>query len=214
MTDEQFMETLRKSGITLKHMEETEERKFFADEYLRSRVIPLIQRITREMLETYYRTHPEEFQQQDSVNWQDIFIAYPTKRNPTREHAYRFAIAIAARLRRGDDLAQLIDFDDGDSKARKGEGYGHLQSEISPPELARVLFDIREGEVGPIVEIPTGFHIVRVTKRQFAGPVPFDEKTQKAINQKLRNEIAERESKRVLQELRSRAVVEKASLGP
>jgi len=210
MTEEQFLDNLRRSGMTLQQMQHTEERKFFADEYLRSRIFPLIERGTSYgTLKDYYDNHASEFQALDSVDWQDIFIAYPTRRNPTREHAYRFAVEIAARVRNGEDLARLIEFDDGDSKSRGGQGQGHQPAEISPPQLARFLFGMREGEVGPIVEIETGFHIIRVSRREFAGPIPFDEKTQKLISRTLRNKIAELESKRVVHELRSRAVIQK-----
>jgi parvulin-like peptidyl-prolyl isomerase len=212
MTDEQFMDSLRRAGLTLQHMQRTEERKFFADEYLRSLIFPLIQRgASYATLKEYYDNHASEFQRLDSVDWQDIFIASGTKRNPTREHAYRFAVEIANRLRQGADIARLIEFDDGDSKSRNGEGSGHHADEIAPPQLARFLFGMCEGEVGPIVEIETGFHVIRVTRREFAGPIPFDEKTQKIISHKLRNEVAERESKRIVHELRSplRSVIEK-----
>jgi parvulin-like peptidyl-prolyl isomerase len=210
MTNEQFMDNLRRSGMTLQHLERIEERKFFADQYLGSKIFPLIQRGTSyAVIKEYYDNHRSEFQSLDSVDWQDIFIAVGTNRNPSREDAYRFAVEIATRLRRGEDLARLIVFDDGDAKSRNGEGQGHQPDQISPPELTRFLFNMREGEVGPLVEIATGFHIIRVSRREFAGPIPFDEKTQKIIARKLRNEIAERESKRVLYELRSRAVIEK-----
>jgi parvulin-like peptidyl-prolyl isomerase len=210
MTYEQFMDNLRRSGMTLQHLERMEERKFFADEYLRSRVFPLIQRGTSyAIIKEYYDNHASEFQALDNVDWQNIFIAIGTKRNPTREQAYRFAVEIANRLRRGEDLLRLLEFDDGDAKSRNGEGQGHQPDQISPPELARFLFGMREGEVGPIVEIPTGFHIIRVSRREFAGPIPFDVKTQKLIANKLRAEIFERENKRLIYELRSRALIEK-----
>jgi peptidyl-prolyl cis-trans isomerase SurA len=212
ISEEQFVEGLRRAGMTLEQRENIERRNFFADEYLRSRVIPLMQRGTSHwLLKEYYDNHASEFQQLDSVEWQDIFIAHPTRRNPTREHAYRFAAEIANRLRNGDDLARLVEFDDGDSKSRGGQGLGHHPNDVEPPQLARFLFGMREGEVGPIVEIETGFHIIRVSRREFAGPIPFNEQTQKLIARKLRNDIVERERRRVIHELRSRAVIIKNS---
>jgi hypothetical protein len=67
---------------------------------------------------------------------------------------------------------------------------------------------MKDGDVGPAVRLPSGVHIFRLTKREYAGAVPFNEEVQKTIRRKLSNEIAAREEKRVIQELKARAVIE------
>ena len=49
---------------------------------------------------------------------------------------------------------------------------------------------------------------IRVESREFTGLKPFDEKTQKQIRGKLREEIAQREMKRMVSELKRLAVIE------
>ena len=50
-----------------------------------------------------------------------------------------------------------------------------------------MLWQLRDGQVGPLVELPTGFHVIRLVKRTHAGVLPFnDEKVQKQIRDKLR----------------------------
>jgi hypothetical protein len=62
MTHEQFLDKLRKSGMTLEHLQRFEERKFFGDEYMRSRIYPIIQRETVEpRLAEYYERHANDF---------------------------------------------------------------------------------------------------------------------------------------------------------
>src|SRR5262245_42430139 len=62
------------------------ERSFVSMEYVRSRIIPYMNsRISLEEIERYFTDHPSEFQKQDAVEWQDIFIAVSPKL-PTVPH--------------------------------------------------------------------------------------------------------------------------------
>jgi len=70
-------------------------------------------------------------------------------------------------------------------------------------------FQLSDGQVGPIVGVPAGFHVLRVVKRTHAGLAPFDDEVQKQIKDKLRNEIYARESKRYLEELKRNAHIER-----
>lgn len=200
------------SEAQLKEIEHTlrrqVERELISSEYMRSRIFPYIQsRISHEEVEDYYNTHQNEFQRLDAVQWQDVFIAVGPKL-PTVAHAKRFAEDLIAQCRTNDDFTRLLQFDEGDSKFRGGEGLGRHKGEIKPPECEEVLFRLREGEIGPVIEISTGVHIVRVLKREYAGVMPLDEKTQLLIRSKLRNQLADREYKRIIRELKSRATIE------
>ena len=61
------------------------------------------------------------------------------------------------------------------------------------------------------MELETGFHVVRLVKRQHAGRMPFDEKVQKQIRDKLRNQVFQREMKRLVDSLKRTAVIEIAT---
>jgi parvulin-like peptidyl-prolyl isomerase len=67
---------------------------------------------------------------------------------------------------------------------------------------------MKEGEVADVLELPTGYHIIQLTKRQYAGMKPFNEVAQKEIRDKLRNEVATLEIKRLLAEMKRNAVIE------
>jgi parvulin-like peptidyl-prolyl isomerase len=184
------------------------ERGLISSEYLRSRIRPILdsQASAREIQE-YYDTHRNEFMRLDSVQWQDVFIAVAPQR-PTVADARRFAESLIARCRTDQDFAKLVQYDDGDSKFRGGEGLGSRKGEIRPPEVENVLFQLKEGQIGPVIELSTGVHIVRVTKREFAGQIPLDEKTQKLIGNKIKNQVFEHEYKRIIRELRGRSTIE------
>jgi parvulin-like peptidyl-prolyl isomerase len=206
--DEEFKERLAMQGLTIEGLKRQIERGFMAMEYMRHKIFPIVERMGHKEIRDYYDQHPGEFQLEDRVHWQDIFIDATKEPHPTRESARRFAEEVARAARMGDDFARLCDmYDDGDSKPRKGDGYGAKRGEIRPVEVERYLFQMQNGEVGPIVELSSGFHVIRLVERQFAGPQPFDDKTQAQIKRKLQGVILEREYKRQVGEMKRRAVI-------
>jgi parvulin-like peptidyl-prolyl isomerase len=190
------------------------ERNLIAGEYMRSRIMDSAkQAASHAAIQTYYKEHLNEFQRLDTVKWQDVFIAV-SKQHPTVAHAKRYAEELVLKCRTEEDFTKLIQLDEGDSKFRGGEGLGSRKGEIKPPEVEEVLFRLKDGQIGPVIELSTGVHIVRVTKREYAGLTPLDEKTQRLIENKIKNAVYEHESKRILRELRGRATIEIERDGP
>jgi parvulin-like peptidyl-prolyl isomerase len=220
-SDEEFETFLRERGTSLKSQERMRQRMMLAEQYLHSSVMRHVEhRCGPSEIRDYYRSHPEEFQRGDSVQWQDIFLdAGKTDNYRTREAAYRKALELVARARSGDtdDFVKLCEeHDDGLAKVQKekGSGIGTRRDNISPPEAAALLFQMQDGEVGPVVVVPAGFHVIRLVKRTHAGLAPFDEEVQKKIKDKLREEAYQLESKKFLQELKDGVHIERVPYGP
>jgi peptidyl-prolyl cis-trans isomerase SurA len=183
------------------------ERSLISREYANNRIRSHVERqVTLEKIQEYYKDHLREFEAVDKVQWQDVFIAVGPK-YPTPADAKRFAEDLIARCRTPEDFAKVLAYDEGDSKFRGGEGLGQRRGEIRPPELEAMLFELKEGQIGPVFELPTGVHIFRVVKREYAGQLPLNDQTQKAIRRKLEIQIATREIRQLVRELRSRSVI-------
>lgn len=205
-SDEEFKAFLKAQGVSFQMAQRQWERQRMMEMYLQNRVFGILDKIGHVQLVEYYERHPEEFKVEDSLEWQDLFVA--AAKHASREAARRFAESLAQRVRQGEDFAKLSEqFDDGDGKLRRGEGIGRKPGEIKPPEAEPLLLSLKENDVA-VLEQAAGFHVVRLVKRQYAGTMPFDEKTQKLIKDKLRMEILQRESKRLVTELKRKAVVE------
>jgi parvulin-like peptidyl-prolyl isomerase len=204
---QEFAAFMRHNHMSLDVMRRFWERNFMAMEYLRSRIEPQISRIGHTEISEYYSSHREEFTQADSVDWQDIFIDATRHASPAA--ARQFAESLRQRIRQGEDFAKLSqEYDNGESgRFRKGDGQGHKRGEIFPHEAEDVLFQIHEGDI-EIIERVRGYHVVRLVKRQHAGPIPFDAKVQKEIRNKLRNNVFQRERDRIVKELKRKAVIE------
>jgi parvulin-like peptidyl-prolyl isomerase len=206
-TDEDFKQFLKFHGQSLEGMRRQFERMMLASEYMRFRVSNRTERLGLPEVREYYEQHPGEFRVEDSVRWQDIFIA--ADRHGGQEGARHFAQGVLARTRGGEDFAKLSkEYDEGPSSLANGEGFGQRRGEIKPVEAEPILFGLHDGDIGPLIELDTGVHLVRLVKREFAGLMPFDAKTQNFILKKLKTEVGEREWKRIIKELRAKSVVE------
>lgn len=190
------------------------ERQFIGMEYIRSQVFPALEKIGYIQIKEYYDAHLNEFQRVDSVKWQHMFLAVNAKRS-TLAAAKQAASEIARRVQSVPEDKQAAEFealalryDDGDSKTRNGMGFGSRKGEIQPVELEKHLFEMNNGQFGPIVEVTTGVHLFRMIERDAGGQMPLNEAVQSQIRNKLRNKIFEREYKRFVSEISIRAVVE------
>jgi hypothetical protein len=193
------------------------ERNLISTEYARSRIKPTLDSIGMRDIREYYETHLNEFMTVDKVVWQDIFI--PISKNlPTIEDAKRFAEELLNKCRTAEQFNQLMVYNEGDSKLRGGEGLGQRlghkresgdweHGDIRPLELDEPLSKLGEGQIGPVVPFSTGVHLIRVTKREYKGQLPLNDQVQKQIRKKLESQLADREYRRIVRELRTRAVV-------
>lgn len=203
---EEFKLALESQGISLEKMRRSDERQFMSTEFIRSMVVPQIQRIGHLEVLQYYEEHPADFMAEDKIRWQDLFI--DAARHPNRQAAKVYAEQIAQRAKNGEDFAALAkQFDNGDSSQRNGEGIGQSRGDVRPLECEATLFEMKPGEVH-IIEFGFGFHIIRLAERTYAGKIPFDAKTQIDIRRKLQNIMAEREYKRIVNDLKRKATIQ------
>jgi hypothetical protein len=206
-----FTRMLREQGIPVELIRRQWVRNFIAMEYLRTRIDPQLNKIGHQQVVEYYEKNPNEFKLDEGAIWQDIFIA--NGRHPSPQAARQFAESLIARIRKGEDFARLAkEFDNGESSLRENaEGIGRKRGEIQPREAEEVVFRLKEGEVGPPIEIETGYHIVRVMKRAYPGQRPFDEGTQRKISEALKNKAFQQEMRKMINDLRRQAIIEVAN---
>lgn len=205
---EEFKRFLRDQGMPVEMIRRQWVRNFIAMEYVRSRIEPSITRIGHLDIVEHFEKNSQDFQVDDSVVWQDIFIL-KANHNGDAAAARRFADSLVERVRKGEDFAKLAnEFDNGDSKIRNNEGIGRKKGEIRPVEAEPIVFGLKEKEVGPPIESEAGFHIVCVAKRTYAGTMKLDPEVQKQIKEKLRGKIFEREMKKIINELKSKAIID------
>lgn len=102
-----------------------------------------------------------------------ILVAVPEGSSPSRVQELRArAESILARLRSGADFAGVSASSSDDPQALNGGDLGTRPEEGWPELFLRATQNLRDGEVSDIVQSGNGFHILKVTGRQQAGPAP------------------------------------------
>jgi hypothetical protein len=198
-TDEIFREALRTQGLTMAGIRRQIERGFMMQTYLREKMSPHMDKVGLADVREYFAAHPDEFQAEDRLKWQDLFVLF--ERFKTADEARQYATSLADRAARGEDFAKLAEtYAMGDSKFRKGAGIGEKPGEIFPPDLEPTLLSLKSGQV-TVKETEAGLHVLRVAERTFAGTRPYDEKVQGEVKRKLQAQIYEREVRRYLDTL-------------
>jgi parvulin-like peptidyl-prolyl isomerase len=203
--DDDLKAALATQGMSVSGLRRQAERSFMMMEYVRNLIYPTVQRISLAQMREYYQQHPDEFRTEDSVQWQDLFI--DASKHPTAAAARAHTEHVLARARAGEDFAKLAQqFDDGDSKLRGGSGLGNKHGEILPAQAEELVWSLKANEAS-ILDLGFGYHIVRIVSREYAGLRPFDVQCQMEIRKKLQAVIAEREYKRIVDDLKRKATV-------
>lgn len=205
-SEDDFRALLKAQGMSLEGMRRQNERDFLATAYVRNLIDTALERVGHEEVREYYQAHQQDFQTVDRVQWQTLFVDAGRFRD--RNEARRFAEQILAQARSGADFQKLaMQHDMGDSRYRNGDGYGTRRGEIQPPDVEKQLFQMKAGELG-VLEAANGLHVFKLLKRDYAGVLPLDDKLQTTIRNKIKNEVWEREYKRIVARLRQQATIE------
>jgi len=217
-SDEEMRAYLEEQGISLPALRRQIERGMVADEYVRQRIKPKIDRIDRAQMWEYYQKNRDKYERPETVVWHHLFISYAEEakhlqpgERPTRERARDHAALVRAEALKTSTGAEweslAAKYNDGPSRA--GEGIGTTRGAIRPTELEELVFTLPVGQVSDVIEGRTGCHIIRVVSREPAGIVPF-EKASVEIRRELQNKIYAEERQRLIQDLRSKYFIEKA----
>jgi parvulin-like peptidyl-prolyl isomerase len=216
-SDEELRYFLHKQGTSYEEQRRLFQRNFIAQEFMRNQVRGKIETIEREQLLDYYYRNKHEFEKTEQVFWQHIYI--DAERFKTSGEARRQAEQVHRAVqacRTKEEFAALADKHSHGLAWRKGEGEGTERGQIRPPEVEDIVFGLKAGEVGPLIEARLGsssavrgYHIVRVVDHQAAGKVAF-EAAVKDITRKIQNKNFQTEYTRIMKELRAKAYIENA----
>jgi len=203
-TDEDFATFLRIQGLTVPVLRRQYEREMMASQYVNSMLKEKGRRASLADVRDYYDKHPKEFATKDRVKWQHVFVS-ANKHGPA---AAQRAEAIRQAAANGQDLGALSkQYDDGLAGAQNGLGVGERGGEIAQ-DLEATVLGLKPGELSAVIQTPTGYHIVKVLEREYAGVRPFDQTVQNAIRDKLDGQFYEADRAKMVEDLWRKGVVQ------
>lgn len=135
-----------------------------------------------------------------------ILLRAPESASPEQIQKLKVkAEQVYERAKQGDDFAQLAATYSDAPDALKGGGLGVRPLNRLPALFAEVVVKLKDGEVGPLLRSPNGFHLVKlVAKRGGAALPPVEQTHVRHILIKVNEVVSETEARHKLEGLYDR----------
>lgn len=144
--------------------------------------------LNEEEVKAYYESHPEQFLLAEQIRIKQILLRIPEGASPDAlERKRQKAAQLLSELKSGKRFEVLAEeYSDG-AERRSGGDLGFFKKGDLTPEIDRVVFSLKDGEISPLVQTSLGFHLFKVEAPSDLRKQPF-EKVKKEIEEKLRTE--------------------------
>jgi peptidyl-prolyl cis-trans isomerase SurA len=196
-TLEDLEKEAEKEGINWEDFKDQLRRKLLMQEVISrdvgSRII-----ISREEMRKYYNAHKEEFKSEGMVHLAEILIS-TDKYKP--EEAEKRAQAALAELKGGAKFTEVVKkYSDGPN-ADQGGDIGFMKSSTVTPAITTALSKLDVNQFTDVIQIRTGYAILRLQERFDPGIPPFEEVEQR-VNEVLYSQEMEPKMREFLTQLR------------
>ncbi|MBA3889627.1 MAG: peptidylprolyl isomerase [Gemmatimonadaceae bacterium] len=119
----------------------------------------------REIGEAFERQRVRLPQRPPSITFRQIVIPTAASED-AKARARAKADSLLAEIRSGVAFEQVARREGMDGTREVGGDLGWARPGQMVPEFERWIFSLRPGELGPVIETPFGFHVIRVDRRQ------------------------------------------------
>jgi foldase protein PrsA len=151
-----------------------ERRRLLIQRFLRERIAPTVHVTHSELLDYYRKVRDERYVEPTRIRLRLIEIR--KSEFPDEAQARALAGAVCARALGGEDFAKLAERYSRDAMAEKGGDWGYVtEGAFRVRAVDQVLFTLRTGAVGPVVDAADAFYVVKAEDRRDGRIVPFTE---------------------------------------
>ncbi len=161
--------------------------------------------VTCDQVIGYYYQHLKEFTHPARAKWEELMVSFSD--HPDKAAARDALALMGNQVLHGVPFAQVAKRGSAGPTAADGGGRNWInKGSLVSKELDRALFTLPIGQLSPIIEGPTGWHIVRVIEREEASVTPYEE-AQVEIREKLVRERMEKEFREYMAKLEAQTPV-------
>lgn len=177
LSEEQLAKELRAQGFTLqgyrRYLKAQMEKSRILDLLIRPKISP-----SEADLMAYYEAHKDQYTVPERVRLSQIFIAFSGKGQKGAEEKLE---KVLQELERGRSFEEVARVYSEDPSAPEGGDLGYLRADELDPRLWEEIRDLEVGEISPVIRSSRGFHILLLTGREGARPLPFEEVKDKVL---------------------------------
>ena len=200
----EFDQKLRALGTSLEREKRAFSERSLAQEWVRQQIKP-DEEPNLDQLMAYYRQHQDEFTTPTRAQWEELMVSFA--KYPDKAATYDAIARLGNRVLGGASFAEVAKAaSDGATAADGGQWKWTTKGALVCEALDQVLFTWPVGQMSPIIEGPTGFHIIRVTEREETTVKPFRE-AHDDIQKKIVQERSDKRLREYMAKLEARTPV-------
>lgn len=175
MTQSQLEAALKAQGYSFTQYEnqlrEQLERLRLVSMEVRSKVY-----VGEKEAEEYYRTHQDKYAEEETFKARHIFIKVDEKAPAEQiQQAMNKALKVLFEARQGKDFIALAkEYSDDPAAKKDGGDLGTFKRGEMLADLEKAILPLKPGEVGELVNTPSGLHIVKLDERSTGKVKPFE----------------------------------------
>jgi peptidyl-prolyl cis-trans isomerase SurA len=197
-----MLKTLQAQGMTLEQF-----RKDLLDHYietgLRSENVQKNIIISPYKIETYYKTHPDEFKLEDQVKLRMIVLNKPS---PDDTNTLDLAREIASKIKAGASFVEMAGVYSQGSQQHQGGDWGWVERSVLRKELSDVAFNLKPGQISDPIDTSDSAYLMLVEDKKPAHLRPLTD-VRDDIEKNLRIQEQARQSKEWIDGLRKKTYI-------
>ncbi len=199
-----FVRTLKAQGFSLTRFREVEREKIIV-QAMRQKAVQSEAVLSPDKIEGYYRQNLDKYSTPEEIRL-SMIVLRPESADGSPDSVRSAASEIRQKLADGADFAGMAQMYSQDSTAELGGDWGWIDRKTLTPELNRVAFSLKPGELSDVVRVGNAFYILRVEARKAAVTKPLAEMRDE-IGQKLKEQERLRLQQQWIDSLRRKAYV-------
>jgi|GEM_PF-5390872 len=205
-TEAELEQKLLKQGSSIEVLRTQFRNRELGQQYLGAKALPK-NGFDRPDILKYYQEHKKKYFIPAQAKWEHIRISYA--KNGGKEGASKIADKIIERLENDEDFSAIArECSNGPTASSKGGLRGWTtQGTLKEKEVEQALYAQPVGEIGPPIETQDSFEIIRVIERIPSGYQPF-EMVQEDIKSTIKQNLWQKATKALIQDLKEKATIE------
>jgi peptidyl-prolyl cis-trans isomerase C len=182
-TEDEFSKALASQQMTLDELKTERRREMLVNKTLEAEIVPKVV-IQQSDLETFYKEHPENFQQPEQLRASHILIQVGANATDLqKKEARAVADGLLKRVRAGEDFGTLArQYSKDSGSAVNGGDLNYFTKDKMVPPFSAAAAALKPGDVSDVVETQFGYHIIKLTDKKPARQVPLAEVTDQVSN--------------------------------
>lgn len=195
---EKLREALKNINLDEEGFKKEIEKNLVVNEFIRLNVEEKAV-VSEKELKEYYEKNIESFREPQKVKLKEIFIGVPYDADyRTVKKKKDKADEVLKKAKAGIDFAKLAYDYSEDPYAVKGGDIGYIHYGRLDPEIEKVAFSLKPGELSDIIEAKAGYFIIKVEESVPSRLLSFDEvkgRLKRTLEAKKKEQIKEELSK-------------------